>query len=43
VFDLIKHGGAPIGRPGMPGFGATLSDAEIQDLVRYVRGRARPR
>jgi mono/diheme cytochrome c family protein len=43
LFDIIKHGGAPIGRPGMPGFGATLSDAEIQDLVRYVRGLARPR
>ncbi len=36
--DLIKHGGAPIGRPGMPGFGATISDAEIEEIVRYVRG-----
>lgn len=43
LFDIIKHGGSAIGRPGMPGFGATLSDAEIKELVRYVRGLARPR
>jgi mono/diheme cytochrome c family protein len=43
LFDIIKHGGAPIGRPGMPGFGATLGDADIKELVRYVRGVARPR
>ena len=42
LFDIIKHGGAPIGRPGMPGFGATLRDADITELVRYVRGLARP-
>lgn len=43
LFDIIKHGGAPIGRPGMPAFGATLRDAEIEELVRYVRGLARRR
>ena len=43
LFDIIKHGGAPIGRPGMPGFGATLGDADIKELVRYVRSLARPR
>ena len=43
LVDIIKHGGSPIGRPGMPGFGATLSDAEIKELVRYVRGLGRPR
>ena|SRR5688572_18737241 len=37
VFDVIKHGGATIGRPGMPAFGAQLSDADIEALVRYVR------
>ena len=37
LFDLIKHGGAPIGRPGMPAFGASLSDEETRELVRYVR------
>jgi mono/diheme cytochrome c family protein len=37
LFDIIKHGGAPIGRPGMPAFGTTLSDDDIRLLVRYVR------
>ena len=37
VFDIIKHGGAPIGRPGMPAFGAQLSDSDIEAVVRYVR------
>jgi mono/diheme cytochrome c family protein len=37
IFNLIKHGGAPIGRPGMPAFGATLSDDDIRLLVQYVR------
>jgi mono/diheme cytochrome c family protein len=38
LFDLIKHGGASIGRPGMPAFGAQLSDDDIRELVAYVRG-----
>lgn len=37
VFDLIKHGGATIGKPGMPAFGFYLKDDEIQELVTYVR------
>jgi mono/diheme cytochrome c family protein len=37
LFEVIKHGGAPIGRPGMPAFGAQLTDADIEGLVRYVR------
>ena len=40
LFDLIKHGGASIGRPGMPAFGAQLSDADIELLVAYVRSLA---
>jgi mono/diheme cytochrome c family protein len=36
LFDIIKHGGSPIGRPGMPGF-PNLSDEEIRELVRYLR------
>ena len=36
LFDVIKNGGAPFGKPGMPSFGH-LSDADIQALVRYVR------
>ncbi len=37
LFDLIKNGGATIGRSGMPAFGAQLSDDDIALLVRYVR------
>jgi mono/diheme cytochrome c family protein len=40
LFDIIKYGGAPIGRPGMPAFGATLSDADIEALVIYLRERS---
>ena len=43
LFDIIKYGGAPIGRPGMPAFGSTLSDQEIAELVGYVRGLSRAR
>jgi mono/diheme cytochrome c family protein len=41
--DIIQNGGAPIGRPGMPAFGGTLSDDDIRALVAYVRtlGQAR--
>jgi mono/diheme cytochrome c family protein len=42
LFDVIKHGGAPIGRPGMPAFGATLNDDDIRALVEYVRGLSAP-
>jgi mono/diheme cytochrome c family protein len=41
LYDLVKHGGAPIGRPGMPGFGSTLTDSEIAEVVGYVRGLSR--
>ena len=37
VFDIIKHGGAAIGRPGMPAFGAQLSDDDVRALVAYLR------
>lgn len=36
-FDIIKHGGAPLGRPGMPAFGASLSDDDIRALVAYIQ------
>jgi mono/diheme cytochrome c family protein len=39
LFDIIKHGGAPLGRPGMPSFGYHLSDADIEALVAYLRTR----
>src|SRR5260370_5107956 len=37
LFDILKHGGATIGRPGMPALGAQLPDEDIQLLVGYVR------
>lgn len=40
LFTLIKNGGATIGKPGMPAFGYHLTDEEIRDVVRYVRGLA---
>ncbi|MGH2454571.1 MAG: c-type cytochrome [bacterium] len=36
-FDIIKHGGAPFGRPGMPAFGRALTDEDIRLLVDYLR------
>lgn len=37
LFDVIKHGGSPVGRPGMPAFGYHLSDDDIAALVAYIR------
>ena len=37
LFQIIKHGGASFGKPGMPSFGFYLSDEEIRALVSYVR------
>ena len=42
LVDIITHGGAPVGRPGMPAFGASLSDADLRALVAYVRSLGRP-
>ena len=42
LFDITKHGGAPIGKPGMPAFGFHLSDAQIQDLTYYLRTLPHP-
>ncbi len=42
LFDLIKGGGATIGKPGMPAFGYHLSDEQIRELVAYVRALPRP-
>jgi mono/diheme cytochrome c family protein len=38
---LLKHGGATVGKPGMPAFGFHLSDEEIRALVGYLRQMAR--
>ena len=37
LFGLVKDGGAPIGKPGMPAFGYHLSDDQIREVVAYVR------
>jgi mono/diheme cytochrome c family protein len=41
LLDIIKHGGAPLGRPGMPAFGASLSDDDIRALVAYIQSLGR--
>ena len=43
LFNLIKNGGATIGKPGMPAFGYHLSDAEIRALVAHVRILSAPK
>ena len=43
LFDIVKNGGAAIGKPGMPAFGVNLSDSDIRALVGYVRSLSRPR
>jgi len=42
LFDIIKQGGDPIGKPGMPAFSFHLSDAEIHDLIRFLRTLPQP-
>jgi len=37
LIDIIRHGGATFGKPGMPSFGFVLSDDEIQALTQYLR------
>lgn len=39
--DLIRHGGATFGKPGMPSFGFVLSEAEVEALVAYLRALPR--
>lgn len=42
LVTIIKNGGAPLGRPGMPAFGGALSDADLEALVGWVRGLSAP-
>lgn len=39
---IIKSGGAPLGRPGMPAFGSALSDTDVEALVGWVRELSAP-
>jgi len=42
IFDTIKKGGQAMGKsPLMPPWGSQLSDAQIRDLVAYIRTLAR--
>jgi len=41
LFQIIKQGGATLGKPGMPSWGQHLTDSEIRELVRYLRCLAR--
>jgi cytochrome c oxidase cbb3-type subunit 3 len=43
LLDLVRDGGAPIGKPGMPAFGYHLTDDQIRAVVEYVRTLSRPR
>ncbi|MDP3939368.1 MAG: cytochrome c [Deltaproteobacteria bacterium] len=43
IFKAIKEGGASVGKSNlMPAWGATLNDAQIQDVVAFVRSLAVP-
>jgi len=42
LFQIIKQGGANLGKPGMPSWGQDLTDREIRDLVIYIRSLALP-
>ena len=42
LFQIIKQGGANLGKPGMPSWGQELTDREINGLVAYIRSFALP-
>jgi mono/diheme cytochrome c family protein len=42
LFQIIKQGGANLGKPGMPSWGQDLTDREIRDLVVYIRSLTLP-
>ncbi|MCH7926430.1 MAG: cytochrome c, partial [Candidatus Dadabacteria bacterium] len=38
LYDVINKGGAAVGKsPFMPGWGTTLSDEDIADIISYIR------
>ena len=43
LYNIIKNGGATIGKPGMPAFGYHLTDPEIRALVAHVRMLSAPK
>ena len=43
LYKAIKEGGAAIGKSNaMPPWGATLNDAQVRDVLAYVRSLASP-
>jgi len=42
MFQIIKHGGTSLGKPGMPSWSQELDDREIRDLVVHIRSLAAP-
>ena len=42
IFQVIKHGGASLGKPGMPSWSQELDDREIRDLVVHIRSLSAP-
>ena len=43
LFQVIQEGGAAVGKsPLMPGWGGSFSEAQIRDLVAYIRTLADP-
>lgn len=41
LFQIIKQGGASLGKPGMPSFGLELTERDIKDLIVYIRSFAK--
>lgn len=37
LFDIVRHGGSSLGKPGMPSFGFVLGEDEIRALVAFLR------
>lgn len=41
LHELIKNGGSPLGKPGMPAFGYNLDDRQIGEVIGFVRALRR--
>jgi mono/diheme cytochrome c family protein len=39
--ELVKHGGSPLGKPGMPGFGMHLDDGQVDAVIAHMRTLSR--
>ncbi len=41
IATIVRDGGAVFGKPGMPSFGFTLTDADVRALIAYLRALPR--